>query len=135
MWYDGDIVLKQIYLIFILNITHITNKVIWIWANLSILSRNLSILSKGITLLYGWIIVCCFFPCFLILASGQFLNIAGWILFYATIHVYTVFFLWMTSWICFFVSRWHLIRIWSAIVEAGFAPRNIWSLSAHDRAG
>ena len=24
---------------------------------------------------------------------------------------------------------------WSAIVEVGFAPRNIWSLSAHDRAG
>ena len=94
MWYDGDIVLKQIYLIFILNITHITNKVIWIWANLSILSLNLSILSNGITLLYGWRILCCFFPCFLILASGQFLNIAGWILFYATIHVYTVFFLW-----------------------------------------
>ena len=93
MWYDGDIVLKQIYLIFILNITHITNKVIWIWANLSILSRNLSILSNGITLLYGWRILCCFFPCFLILASGQFLNIAGWILFYATIHVYSVFFL------------------------------------------
>ena len=93
MWYDGDIVLKQIYLIFILNITHITNKVIWIWANLSILSRNLSILSNGITLLYGWRILCCFFPCFLILASGQFLNIAGWISFYATIHVYTIFFL------------------------------------------
>ena len=34
-----------------------------------------------------------FFPCFLILASGQFLNIVGWILFYATIHVYSVFFL------------------------------------------
>jgi len=44
-------------------------------------------------ILYGWRILCCFFPCFLILASGQFLNIAGWILFYATIHVYTVFFL------------------------------------------
>ena len=94
MWYDGDIVLKQIYLIFILNITHITNKVIWIWANLSILSRNLSILSNGITLLYGWRILCCFIPCFLISASGQFLNIAGWILFYATIRVYTIFFLW-----------------------------------------
>ena len=93
IWWRS-IVLKQIYLIFILNITHITNKVIWIWANLSILSRNLSILSNGITLLYGWRILCCFFPCFLILASGQFLNIAGWILFYATIHVYTVFFLW-----------------------------------------
>jgi len=44
-------------------------------------------------ILYGWRILCCFFPCFLILASGQFLNIAGWILFYATIHVYSVFFL------------------------------------------
>ena len=35
-----------------------------------------------------------FFPYFLILASRQFLNMAGWILFYATIHVYTVSFLW-----------------------------------------
>ena len=38
-------------------------------------------------ILYGWRILCCFFPCFLILASGQFLNIAGWTLFYATIHM------------------------------------------------
>ena len=44
-------------------------------------------------ILYGWRILCCFFPCFLILASGHFLNIAGWISFYATIHVYTIFFL------------------------------------------
>ena len=28
-------------------------------------------------ILYGWRILCCFFPCFLILASGQFLNITN----------------------------------------------------------